>query len=243
MAEASPAPAHRSGLVELTEDVSQSALYNADLAPTKLAQRTWSIWHIASLWVGMAVCIPTYMMASGLIQKGMSWSQALLTVMLGNLIVLVPMMLNAHAGTKYGIPFPVLLRSPFGLFGSNIPALMRALVACGWFGIQTWISGFGIYELLRAIGLDLSTLPHLPWPLDVGLGQFLCFLLFWLINLYFIWKGTESIKVMETLAAPFLIVCGLALLAWAYFRAGGFGPILSQGESYPEGKTFSAPSN
>jgi len=238
MAEASPVADHQRGLVELNEDVSKSSLYNPDLAPTRLAQRTWSMWHIASLWVGMSVCIPTYMLASGLIQKGMSWSQALLTVMLGNAIVLVPMMLNAHAGTKYGIPFPVLLRGPFGVLGANIPALMRALVACGWFGIQTWIGGFGLFELFRAIGLDLSTLPHLPRPIDVGLGQFLCFLLFWAINLYFIWKGTESIKVMETVAAPFLILCGLALLGWAYFRAGGFGPILSQGESFPEGVKF-----
>jgi len=180
------------------------------------------------------------MIASGLVTQGMAWWQAVLTVMLGNAVVLVPMMLNAHAGTKYGIPFPVLLRSSFGTLGANIPAMMRALVACGWFGIQTWIGGWGLFQLFLVIGLDLTGLPRI-FPEAIGLetGPFITFMLFWAINVYFIWRGTESIKMLETYAAPFLILMGLALLGWAYKNAGGFGPMLEQGETYPEGSSFS----
>jgi NCS1 family nucleobase:cation symporter-1 len=143
------------------------------------------------------------------------------------------MILNAHAGTKYGIPFPVFARASFGVLGSNIPAMLRAFVACGWFGIQTWIGGWAIYQLLRAVwpGLPQAD-PTANWP---GAVPFACFIFFWLINVYFIWKGTESIKWMESLAAPFLIVTGLALRAWAYSRAGGFGPILSQPSAFVPG--------
>ena len=139
-------------------------LYNDDLAPVPLAKRTWGLYNYASLWVAMSVCIPTYMLASGLIAGGMNWWQAVGTILLGNLIVLVPMLLNAHAGTKYGIPFPVLVRASFGVRGANIPAVLRALVACGWFGIQTWIGGQAIHSMLQILwpaasdprdGLDL----------------------------------------------------------------------------------------
>ena len=218
------------GLQIVEGDLSSSQLWNPDIAPTSLDKRTWNVWHIAALWVGMAVCITTYTLASSLISQGMSVWQAIFTIALGNCIVLIPMILNAHAGTKYGIPFPVLARASFGVFGANIPAMLRAFVACGWFGIQTWIGGSAIYELIRAVAPGLPPgNPSAAWP---GLLPFACFILFWLINVYFIWKGTESIKWMETLAAPFLIVTGLALLAWAYFKAGGWGPMLSQSHQF-----------
>src|SRR4029079_5005171 len=124
-----------------------NGLWNADLAPTTPAQRTWSVWSIAALWISMSACIPTYMLASSLIDGGMNWWQAVLTVFLGNAIVLVPMVLNAHAGTRYGIPFPVYCRASFGVLGANVPAMLRALVACGWFGIQAWIGGAAIYKI------------------------------------------------------------------------------------------------
>jgi NCS1 family nucleobase:cation symporter-1 len=211
----------------------RSFLWNKDLAPTDAEHRTWSIWNIAALWVGMAVCIPTYMLAAGLIDQGMTWWQALLTVTLGNLIVLVPMLLNAHAGTKYGIPFPVLLRASFGTIGSNIAALMRAVVACGWFGIQTWIGGSAIYALHAVIfgftPVDPAANPELIIPM-IGLswGQLGCFFLFWAINIVVIIMGIESIKWLETLAAPFLLLIGLALLIWGVAQAGGFGVIFSE---------------
>ena len=132
-------------------DLLESPYANEDLVPTAAEERGWSRWNIAALWIGMAVCVPTYMIASGLIATGMSWWQALLTIAAGNLIVLVPMILNGHAGTKYGVPFPVLLRAPFGILGANVPALLRGLVACGWFGIQTWIGGHALYALARVI--------------------------------------------------------------------------------------------
>src|SRR6187401_1685864 len=141
-------PASR-GFVELTDDLSASPLWNKDLAPSTIAQRTWSTWNIAALWIGMSVVISTYMIAGDMIEAGMTWWQAMITVLLGNSIVLLPMCLNAHAGTKYGVSFPVLLRASFGTRGANVPAMLRAIVACGWFGIQTWIGGAAIYTLLK----------------------------------------------------------------------------------------------
>jgi NCS1 family nucleobase:cation symporter-1 len=209
-------------------EMAGSNLYNEDLAPTLLPQRKWSMWNIAALWVGMSVCIPTYMLAAGLINAGMSWQQALFTIILGNLIVLVPMVLNAHAGTKYGIPFPVLLRASFGTIGSNIAAIMRAIVACGWFGIQTWIGGSAIYALLGVLfglrpGIDDTVIS---W-LGISLPQFSCFMLFWAVNVAIILAGIESIRWLETLAAPFLLLVGVGLLFWAIDGAGSLGVILS----------------
>ena len=178
---------------------SDSRLYNADLAPVTEGQKTWSMWHIAALWVGMAVCVPTYTLASGMVDQGWSWKASVLAVTLGNIVVLIPMLLNAHAGTKYGIPFPVILRSSFGVIGANIPALMRAFVACGWFGIQTWIGGSAIYQMTNAMTGDmLAKMPDLPAFVGINSGEFLCFMIFWAINVFIIYKGMESIKFMES---------------------------------------------
>ena len=209
-----------SELVETNvESISQSSIFNEDLAPVSVAKRTWGIYNIAALWIGMSVCIPTYMLASGLISGGMNWWQALMTISLGNLIVLVPMVLNAHAGTKYGIPFPILARASFGVKGSNIPALLRAIVACGWFGIQTWIGGQAINTLVIQL---YPSWAFFPW------GPGISFIVFWVMNVYFIINGIESIKWLESWGAPFLLVTGLGLLAWAYVQGGGWGPILNQ---------------
>jgi NCS1 family nucleobase:cation symporter-1 len=208
-------------------DLAASPLYNEDLAPVPMARRTWNVWHIAALWVGMAVCIPTYTLASGMIAQGFPWKLALLTITLANVIVLVPMVLNAHAGTKYGIPFPVLLRASFGTRGANVPALMRALVACGWFGIQTWIGGSAIYVMLATLLGFTPAGPADALPvIGLSAGQLGCFLLFWAINIGLILRGIESIKWLETLSAPFLILVGLGLLAWAMDAGGGLGRIL-----------------
>lgn len=220
-------------------------LTNEDLAPVAAADRTWSTMHFAALWVGMAVCIPTYTLASGLIDQGMSWWQALLTVALGNVIVLVPMVLNAHAGTKYGIPFPVFARASFGVLGANVPALLRALVACGWFGIQTWFGGLALYQLWFALRGEAPPGPEAIAAAKLALlgatpGQLFAYLLFWCMNLFFILRGTESIKWLETLAAPFLLAAGLALLAWARIRAGSFGEILGQPSKFQTSGQFFA---
>jgi len=209
-------------------DIAQSRLYNEDLAPVPAQARSWGLWNIAALWVGMAVCIPTYTLSAGLISQGMNWRQALLTIALGNLIVLVPMLLNAHAGTRYGIPFPVLLRASFGTLGANVPALMRALVACGWFGIQTWIGGSAIYVLCSVLfGFEPAGPGQLLPVLGLSWGQLASFLAFWAINMAVILAGIESIKWLETLAAPFLLLIGLGLLAWGVGEAGGFAAVLS----------------
>ena len=209
----------RGDLYELAQAPTDPRLSNADLAPTSVAQRTWTTYHVASLWIGLSVCIPTYMLAAGLVEGGMAWWQALATILLGNLIVLLPMMAIAHAGTRYGIPFPVLARASFGTAGAHVPALLRGVVACGWFGIQTWIGGQAIHTMLRTA-----------WPAwgEVPGGVWIAFGAFWLWNMYIVVRGSESIKRLEAWAAPFLIVAGLALLAWAAVRAGGFGPILAR---------------
>ena len=209
-----------------------SWLSNEDIAPVPLEQRTWGVWTIASLWVGMAVCIPTYTLAAGMISQGMSWQQAVMTIAIGNVIVCVPMVLNAHAGTKYGIPFPVLLRSSFGIYGANIAAIMRGLVACGWFGIQTWIGGWAIYTLYRVIAdVDPAFQPDMlhigTFSVGISAGQLTCFLVFWAINVAIILCGIQSIKWLETMAAPFLLLVGLVLLFWGVSQAGGFGVVLS----------------
>ncbi len=192
-------------------------LWNEDLAPTPLEKRTWSMWHVAALWVGMAVCIPTYLLAADMVAKGMSIGQAVFIVALGNVIVLVPMILNADAGTRYGIPFPVYARAAFGVRGANVAAVLRALVACGWFGIQTWLGGGAIYLILVKLGLDGgSALPIL----GINALQLLCFAVFWGINLWFIHNGIDSIKWLQTLSAPFLLVAGIGLLVWALDKHG-----------------------
>jgi len=209
-------------------DITTSPLYNKDLAPVSAADRSWTLWNIAALWVGMAVCIPTYTLAAGLITQGMTWKQALLTISLGNLIVLLPMILNAHAGTRYGIPFPVLLRAAFGTVGANIPAMMRALVACGWFGIQTWIGGSAIYTLTLVVFGGEPAGPDQMLPvLGLSWGQLLSFLLFWAINIAVIIRGIDTIKRLETYAAPFLLVIGAGLLIWGVRGAGGFDVVFA----------------
>lgn len=209
-------------------------LYNEDLAPVSAAGKTWNWVSVASLWVGVVVCVPTYMLSGSMIQQGMSWWQAIFTVLLGNLILLVPLALVGHAGAKHGIPFPVLLRSSFGTYGANVPAILRGLVACGWFGIQTWIGGSAIYTLINALSGDAIAGSPLP-VLGIDGGQLGCFIGFWALHVFFIAKGTESIRWLETLAAPFLIVMGLALLAWAYVKADGFGSMLSAPSQFGPG--------
>ncbi len=203
------------------------ALSNADLLPVSADQRTWNMWTIAALWVGMAITIPTYTLASSLVDRGWTWQAAVGSVVLGNLIVLIPIALISHAGTRYGIPFPVLTRSSFGLFGANIPAILRAIVACGWFGIQTWIGGFAIFKLLEVMWPGIATLPNvLPGWVGIGTGEFLCFMLFWAINLGIALRGMESIKWLETWGGPFLMVIAAALFVWAWVSVGGLGPML-----------------
>ncbi|MDO8804689.1 MAG: NCS1 family nucleobase:cation symporter-1 [Elusimicrobiota bacterium] len=221
------------GIHELTEDVSGSPYWNRDIAPSLLKDRRWGLKDIAALWISMSACIPTYMLASSLIAEGMNWYQAVLTIFLGNAIVLVPMLLNAHAGTKYGIPFPVYCRPSFGVLGANIPALLRALVACGWFGIQTWIGGWAIFKILAIYYPAWETAA----PLVAGISapQLACFLFFWSINMFVIYKGIESIRILLDIKAPLLIILGLALLAWAHRQAGGFGPMLSQPSQFVAG--------
>jgi nucleobase:cation symporter-1, NCS1 family len=209
----------RPDFVELEADVSQSPLWNEDLAPTPLSRRTWSTYNIAALWIGMAVVITTYTLASGLMIQGMSWLQALTTILLGNVIVLIPMVLNAHAGTKYGVSFPVLCRASFGVKGANIPAMLRAIVACGWFGIQTWIGGLALDALMAALWSGWASLAS---------GKAIAFMVFWLIQVVIILKGTEGIKVLESWSAPLLLAGGAALLVWAVKNGGGLGHVLSE---------------
>ncbi len=221
--------AHADGRIELSDhdEIARSPLFNHDLAPVKVAGRTWNTWDYAALWVSMAHCIPTYMMASSLIKNGMSWWQALITILLGNLIVLAPILLNSHPGTKYGIPFPVFARAAYGTVGANLPALMRALVACGWFGIQAWIGGLALQAFFASLWTG--------WPTALGrfhgyaTTQWISFLLFWGLNILVIYRGMDLLRRVERWAAPFVLVMTALLVWWAIDRADGLGPIMAQG--------------
>src|SRR6202166_2885012 len=218
------------------ETIRSSSLYNEDLAPVSPERRTWGTYNYAALWISMSVNIPTYLLASGMIAGGMSWKQALFTVFLGNVLVLIPMLLNAHAGTRYGIPFPVFARASFGVLGANIPAILRALVACGWFGIQTWIGGEAINAMIVALAPGWSHFVY---------GPAVCFTAFWLLNVLVILRGIETIRFLQGISAPFLLLIGLALLLWARSRAGGFGLMLatpSKFQSFGEFFRFFVPS-
>ena len=214
------------GLYELsdTEGLDDS-LSNKDILPTPLNERSWNKWHIASLWVGMSVCIPTYMLASQMIIGGLSWLEAIMMILIGNFIVAIPMVFNGHAGTKYGIPFPVLGRASFGYHGIQVPSILRAIVACGWFGIQTWLGGLAFVAIAGIFTGDTSLI-------DSFGAQFVGFIFFWLINMFFVWKGTESIRVLETLAAPILIFIGAAMLWWGVSNAGGLNKVLESSNEF-----------
>ncbi|HZI52146.1 MAG TPA: NCS1 family nucleobase:cation symporter-1 [Chitinophagaceae bacterium] len=216
-----------------------NSLYNEDLAPIPQEKRKWGTWNYAALWISMSLCIPTYMLASSLIDGGMNWWQAILTIFLGNTIVLVPMILNGHAGAKYGIPFPVFARASFGTSGANIPAILRAIVACGWFGIQTWIGGFALYQMMRLWIPSLETLPQI-FPAWTGLttGPAICFFLFWLLNMFIVYLGVESIRKLLVFKAIFLPLAALALLFWAISAANGLGPILEQPSKFTNSSQF-----
>ncbi|NNE04843.1 MAG: NCS1 family nucleobase:cation symporter-1 [Xanthomonadales bacterium] len=223
----------------LTPFNADPGLINADIAPVPAQARNWKAISYFSLWVGMAVNIPSYMIAASLVDGGMSWQQAMWTVLLGNLIVLVPMALSGHAGTKYGIPFPAFARASFGIKGAHIPAFLRAIVACGWFGIQTWIGGAALYTIVLIAWPGAADAPTMmPDWVGVSLIQFTCFMVFWAMNIWLIWKGIESIRILELVAAPFLLLCGVALLAWAYTTADGFGPMLRSGSKFSTDAEF-----
>ena len=219
----------------MTQDPStNSLLWNADLAPTTESQRTWRWYHFAALWVGMVMCIPAYTLSASLIDNGMSASQAVFTVLLANAIVLLPMLLIGHAGTKYGIPYAVLARASFGTKGARLPALMRAIVACGWYGIQTWFGGQMIYTLAgvligHPLGGDKID------GLGINGAQLLCFLIFWAIQFWYVVHGMDAIRTLETYTAPLKILICFVLLGWVYNKAGGFGTLLDRPSEFIEG--------
>src|SRR5918999_3730210 len=204
-----------------------SRLYNNDLAPTGPEQRTWTTYNIAALWIGMSVVITTYLLASGVMAAGMNWWQALLTISLGNLIVLIPMLLNGHAGTKYGIPFPVFVRASFGVRGANFAAIARALVACGWVGIQTWIGGLATDALVTAIWGGWANVPG---------HSFITFFVFWVIQVVIILTGIEGVKWFESFAAPLLLAGGIALLIWGFTAGGGVGNVFQKSAELQAGQ-------
>jgi len=230
---------HADGRIELQSEALQSIktspLYNEDLAPVPIEKRDWTTYNYAALWISMAHCIPTYMMASGLISQGMNWWQALVTILLGNIIVLAPILLNSHPGTKYGIPFPVFARAAYGTIGSNLPALMRAIVACGWFGIQAWIGGQAIHIFFS------SVIPNWHALLGGAIGghtptEWLSFLIFWAMNILIVYRGMDLLRHVENWAAPFVLVMTAVLLAWIVWQAGGFGVLFQDAGKF---KTWS----
>ena len=225
-------------LAELPPDIAASPLYNDDLAPTPASRRTCTTYNFAALWITMAHCLPTYMLAGGLIALGMNWWQALLTIALGNLIVLIPILLNAHPGTKYGIPFPVLARSSFGTIGANIPALLRAIVACGWFGIQTFIGGEAVRIFLTAVWPAFNDIGGGASILGLGVPSAITFGIFWLVNIGIIVFGMNAVRVFENWSAPLILLMGVWLMVWVIIRAGGLGPMFDRPSTFATSAEF-----
>lgn len=230
---------HNDGRVELQDSsvIESSPIYNHDLAPIPVSKRNWSTYNYAALWVSMSACIPTYMLSSSLIANGMNWWQAIITILLGNIIVLAPILLNSHPGTKYGIPFPVFARAAYGTIGSNLPALMRAVVACGWFGIQAWIGGQALHVLFKSIFPGWETV--LGGPIDGHLpGEWIGFAVFWGLNILIIYRGMDLLKKVEGLAAPFVMIMCFCMVVWAVTAAHGFGGMLGDGGKFPTLSAF-----
>ena len=216
--------------LEVGSDIANSPRYNADIAPTRASQRTWSKWNVASLWVGMAICVPTYTLGGVLTAYfGLSVSEALWTILIANIVVLIPLTLNAFPGTRYGIPCPVVLRASFGIIGSNVPSLIRAIVACGWFGIQTLFGGIAIHLLLSAL-FD-------GWAALGGTGEVIGFFIFWVANVAVVMRGSESIKLLEALAAPLLLIVAIGLVVWALPKVS-MSELLAVPANRPEGSSF-----
>jgi NCS1 family nucleobase:cation symporter-1 len=234
------------GRVELLPGVdaalASSGLHNEDLAPVPIEKRTWTTYNYLALWIGMAINIPTWLLASGLIALGMAWYQALFTIFLANVLVLIPMLAISHAGTKYGLPYPVIARASFGTYGANLPALIRAVVACFWFGIQTWIGGTALFAVVGALLLTLtgdnSGWVNAPVVFDHPWTLWLCFAIFWALNMIIVVWGMEAIKKFENWAAPFLIVVFLGLMVWMVAQAGGFGPVVEESGTLGWGPEF-----
>src|SRR6201996_7474144 len=224
----------------ISPELKDQHLYSEDLAPIAMSKRSWGTWNYAALWISMSLCIPTYMLASSLIEGGMNWWEAILTIFIGNSIVLLPMILNGRAGAKYGIPFPVLARASFGVKGANIPAMLRAVIACGWFGIQTWIGGYALYQMVKLWVPGIATLPQIfPASWSLQTGPAIMFLLFWLLNMYVVYLGVDSIRKLLVFKAFFLPIAALALLWWAIAHVrGGLGPVLAQPSKFTSGTAF-----
>jgi len=223
----------------ISPEIKDQQLYSKDLAPIPMSKRSWGTWNYTALWISMSLCIPTYMLASSLIEGGMNWWEAILTIFIGNSIVLLPMILNGRAGAKYGIPFPVLARASFGVKGANIPAMLRAVIACGWFGIQTWIGGYALYQMFRLWIPGLATVPQIfPTSWSLQTGPAIMFLLFWLVNMYVVYLGVDSIRKLLVFKAFFLPAAALALLFWAISAGHGLGPILAQPSKFSTNAKF-----
>ena len=228
----------REALAHLPADIADSPLFNGDLAPVPPSRRTWTTWNFAALWISMAHCLPTYMLAGGLIALGMNWWQALATIALGNVIVLIPILLNAHPGTKYGIPFPVLARSSFGTVGANVPAILRAIVACGWFGIQTYIGGEAVKTFLVAVWPAFADIGGAASIAGLSVPSAITFGIFWLLNIAIILFGMNAVRVFENWSAPLVLIMAAWLLWWIVRRAGGLGPMFDRPSSFATNADF-----
>jgi NCS1 family nucleobase:cation symporter-1 len=232
----------RNGLYELTDasrkELVSSKYFNEDLAPTSVAERTWTTYNISMLWVGMSICIPSLALASGLIGMGVSPWMAVLNVALGNVIILVPIQMNSHIGTKYGIPFPLFARMTFGTKGAHLPAILRGVTACGWTAVQAWVGGgavaavIGIFAKKFADQSWTMSLPSWGGMQTVSTGTFIGYVLFMLFVCWVAYKGLEQIKWVQNIGGPILIVVMIALLIWSASQASnagyGFWDVMNQ---------------
>ena len=204
--------------LDLKELQNHSNVYSEDSKPLEDSQRDWTTWSMASLWIGIMVSIPVYMLAGGLIASGMSWIQSIFTIVLGHTLVMIPAVLLGHFGTKYGIGFPLLSKLVFGPKGNIFPTLIRAFLGCFWFGVQSWIGGTAINLII------IKIIPHFEGNFVI---QFISYIIFLIINTYIAFNGIKALKILEQFSAPILIILSLSVLIWAYKIAGGFSKIFN----------------
>ena len=233
------------GLVELTEstlaELKSSKYYNDDLAPSSISERSWTTYSITMLWVGMAICIPSLALASGLIGMGVSPWLSVLNVALGNIIILIPIQLNSQIGTKYGIPFPLFARMTFGTIGAQVPAILRAITACGWTSVQAWVGGGAVGAMIGCFVPKFAdqnwtiNLPSWGGMQEAGASQFWGYVIFMIFVAWVAYNGIDQIKWVQNIGSPILIVVMIALLIWSYSIVPGdvsFLGVMSQPNDY-----------
>ncbi|KAL6300389.1 permease for cytosine/purines, uracil, thiamine, allantoin-domain-containing protein [Sparassis latifolia] len=207
----------------------QSLLVNDDLSPVGPEKRTWGTWNFVAFWIADSFNINTWMIASSMVQLGLSWWQAWIAVWVGYGVVAPFIVLNARPGAIFHVTFPVVARTSFGMWGSLWCVFNRGAMACIWYGVQASIGGSCVLVMLRTMWPSVNNI-HNSMPASSGTNtrDFMCFFLFWLISLPAIWIPIHKVRHLFTLKAIIVPVAGISFFIWCIVKARGVGPIVHQ---------------